>query len=216
MLYLIIPLSIFAAALLVVMGIVVRKMSYLRKLTPESHEVGDTMLHDFAPEVVDWLRGVPWRQYLHQTLVRIERSLLQARRAMSAVDRASIQVMQKVRRVGQQTARSHEVAVAQLEAEKQEKIQERDPDDIDLNDPEQLKAEEQRLIIAIAQNPKDPKLLSDLARVYMKMENFSDAAEALNAALRLDPENENFKKRLESAEKRKEQAAAEANKNIES
>lgn len=196
--YLLVPLSLALAAFIGIVIIVWRKMPYLRKLTPESHEVGDTILHDFAPEAIDWFRSVPWRQYLQNILGELEKLLRRIRLMMSTIDRASDTVLRTVRRAHQESARRQEQATAEHEAAKQEQAAE-DDEEINLNDPEQLKQEEQRLIVAIAQNPKEVGLYSDLARVYMKMRNFADAVEALEAAAKLEPENENFQRRLESA-----------------
>ena len=209
MLYLTIPLGIALVATLAAVVIVLRKMSYLRKLTPESHEMGDTVLHDYAPEAVEWFKGIPWRQYLHRVLATVEGFLDRVRTAMFSLGRASDSIMKSVRRAGQQAAKSHEVAVAQRVAEKEEKKkeEERDLDELDMEDPADLKAEEQRLIVAIAQNPRDPKLYSDLARVYMRLGSYTDATEALKEAVKLEPDNEEYGRRLERAKNRKAQAA---------
>ena len=79
-----------------------------------------------------------------------------------------------------------------------------------LADPDQLRQEEQRLIVAIAQNPKDADLYSSLARVYMRLQNYTDAVEALEAAHKLVPDDESIASRLERARKRKEKADQEA------
>ena len=199
MLFLTIPLILIAITLLGVVVVVWRKISFLRRLTPESHEFGESWLHDMAPEVVDWYRGVPWHQYLHNALVETEKFLRRVRLLFSAFERLSEQLVHKVRHVHQETAKQVQEHREQIEAEK---APESDPDEVDLNDPEQLKQEEQRLIVTIAQSPKEASLYSDLARVYMKMRNFSDAVEALATAAKLEPENESYAKRLESAKKR--------------
>jgi tetratricopeptide (TPR) repeat protein len=87
---------------------------------------------------------------------------------------------------------------------------EEEPDEIDMEDTEQVRQEEQRLIVAIAQNPKDAQLFSQLARVYMRLQNYGDAVEALTAATKLVPDDEMMAKRLERARRRKEKAEMEA------
>lgn len=210
MLYLTIPFGIALVAAIVLVVMVWRKMPYLRKLTPESHEVGDTVVHDLAPEAVDWLRGIPWRQYLHRTLAELEGWLTRLRTAMFALGKVSDTALKSVRRAGQQAAKSHEVAVTKLEEEKKEREQvvERDLDEVDMDDPEELKAEEQRLIVAIAQNPKDHALYSDMARVSLRLHSYQDAVEALEQAVRLEPGNEQYLKRLERAKRKRDEAAA--------
>jgi cytochrome c-type biogenesis protein CcmH/NrfG len=75
-----------------------------------------------------------------------------------------------------------------------------------MDDPEQLRAEEQRLIVEVAQNPKDHQLYSDLARVYMRLRVYTDAVEALQQALKLEPGNEQYLRRLERAKRKRDEA----------
>lgn len=206
--FLIIPFSLALVSLLVITVIVWRKMPYLRKLTPEAHEMGDTILHDYAPELIDRVKTVPWRQYVQNTLVEFEKALRRGRLLMSSLDRASDKVIKKVRRVHEETGRQHEQIVAERKEEAAR--QEEEPDEIDMEDPDQLRQEEQRLIVAIAQNPKDVDLYSGLARVYMRLQNYADAVEALSAATKLSPEDEAIKTRLERARQRKDKSDKDA------
>ena len=61
---------------------------------------------------------------------------------------------------------------------------------------EDMKKEEQRLIIEIAKNPKDFKLYEILGDVYLKTNNLSDAKESYEAAIELNPHNEELQKKL--------------------
>ena len=63
------------------------------------------------------------------------------------------------------------------------------------NNAETWKREEQRLIIEIAKNPKDSKLYGLLGELYVKMGDYSDAKESFEAAIELDPANEELKKK---------------------
>jgi len=207
--FIIIPLSLSLVALIAATVIVWRKMPYLRKLTPESHEVGQTLLHDFAPELMEWIAGIPWRRFVHNVLVEFEKILRWGRVLMSSVDRASDRFIRRVRRVHEETARQQEEIRVQREEELIAR-QTEEPDELDMDDPEQLRAEEQRLIVAIAQNPKDALLFSRLARVYMRLESYADAVDSLKAAAKLAPDDESIAKRLERAQRRLEKQAAEA------
>jgi tetratricopeptide (TPR) repeat protein len=208
MLFLTIPLGLALGSLVVITVVVWRKMPYLRKLTPESHEVGETVLHDFAPELIAWIHSIPWRQYVHNVLVEFEKALRRGRLLMSSLDRVSDRVIRRVRRVHEETARQHEQIVTERKEEAAR--QEEEPDEIDMEDPDQLRQEEQRLIVAIAQHPKDVDLYSRLARVYMRLQNFTDAVEALTAASKLAPDDELLKTRLDRARQRKEKADKDA------
>lgn len=214
--FLIIPSSLALAALLVVVVIVWRKRTYLRKLTPEAHTFGETIVHDFAPELMAWVESVPWRRFVHNLLVEIEKVLRKARLLMSSLDQASDKVIRKVRTVHQATAKQHKEIVAQRQEEVAKMAEQtEEPDELDMDDPEQLRQEEQRLIVAIAQNPKEVSQYVRLARVYMRLENFGDAIEALQAAAKLDPEDEVIAKRLERARKlREKQIEQEASQSV--
>ena len=61
---------------------------------------------------------------------------------------------------------------------------------------EKQKKEEHALIIEIAKNPKNPELYKKLADIYILTENFADAAEALETALKLDPEDKKTEVKL--------------------
>ncbi len=184
------------------MVIVWRKKAFLRKLTPETHEVGESWLHDMAPEVVDWYRGIPWHHYVQSTMLEVEKFLRRIRLWFMAVDRMSEQLVREVRRVQHQAGQQALEHQEQLQAAKEEKEEEHDADEVDMDDPEQLAREEQRLIVAIAQSPKEAALYSDLAKVSMKMKNYEDAIEALTAASKLEPENTSYLRRREVAKKR--------------
>jgi tetratricopeptide (TPR) repeat protein len=206
--YLTIPLLLACIAFIGVWVIVWRKASFLRKLTPESHEVGHTWFHDMAPEAIEWFHGIPWKRYQQDVLVEFEKFLRRARLLFSTVDRMSEQLVRKVRRVNQETAKQVVAHQEQVQARKEAQEEEQDPDAIDMDDPEQLKQEEQRLIVAIAQDPKDAELYSDLAKVSMRMRNYADAVEAMEQAIKLEPGNEAYLKRLERARRKKEELAA--------
>ena len=195
--FLIIPLSLALVALIGITVVVWRKMPYLRKLAPESHPAGETVLHDYAPEFVQWVASVPWRRFVHNVLVEFEKVLRKGRLLMSSLDRMSDKVIRKVRVVHLATAKKEEAMIAQRQEEVAKQAEE--PDEIDMEDPEQLRQEEQRLIVAIAQSPKDVELYTRLARVYLKLGAYGDAVEALEAVLKLNPDDEATVKRLERA-----------------
>ena len=61
-----------------------------------------------------------------------------------------------------------------------------------------LKNEEERLIIEIAQNPKNAALYESLGDLYIEMSNFNDAKESFEAAIELNPQDESIKQKLSS------------------
>ena len=68
-----------------------------------------------------------------------------------------------------------------------------------VNELESFRKEEQRLIIEIAKNPKDAKLYDVLGGLYIKMGEYNDAKESFEAAIELDPANEDLKKKRSQA-----------------
>ena len=66
---------------------------------------------------------------------------------------------------------------------------------------DQLKKEEQTLIVEIAKSPKDVDLYKKLADIYIEMGNNEDAHEALSAAYNLKPGDEELSKNLEKIKK---------------
>ena len=134
---------------------------------------------------------------LHNTLVEFEKLLRKGRLLMSSLDRMSDKVIRKVRTVHQETAKQEQVITAQRQEDQARMTEE--PDEIDMDDPEQLRQEEQRLIVAIAQNPKEVDQIIRLARIYVRLEAYQDAVEAFEAAAKLSPENEVLQKRLKRA-----------------
>ena len=201
MLYLTIPLGLALLAVIGALVIIWRKMPYLRKLTPEAHEMGQTWLHDMAPEAIDRYKGIQWQEYKRSFLVELEKFIRRIKLMVSSVDRASDALVRKVRRGHQKAAQQVQEQQAQIESAAREE-EEKEPDELDLGDPEQLKMREQALIVQIAQDPKDAQLYGELSRIYMKLRNYGDAIESLKAALKLEPESEVFKRRLEAAQKR--------------
>ena len=56
-----VPLLIIAGAAVALAFITWRKWPFLKKLEPDAHAVGDSFVHDLAPEAIERARGVDWR-----------------------------------------------------------------------------------------------------------------------------------------------------------
>src|SRR3989344_7164044 len=87
--------------------IVRRKMPYLRKLSPEAHEVSDNIFEDFFPELISWYNQIPWHQYRQTSLQELEKGLRWMRLAFLKIDHASARLIQKIRRTHQATQLEH-------------------------------------------------------------------------------------------------------------
>lgn len=196
-----IPLLVAVLSLVGIAVIVQRKMPYVRRLNPEAHPAGESVWHDFFPELIDGVRSIHIAEYKKAVLIELEKLLRRVRIVFSAIDRMSDSLIKAVRQEHLDTAMDHEQAPERLLAQTrpeeptpkpEPKLKKRS------GSSEELKLREQELIIAIAQDPKDVQRYQELARVYVDLENFADARESLEAALKLEPENREVKEQLES------------------
>ena len=182
-----VPLVLIGISVIGIAFIVRRKFAYLIKLSPEAHEVSDNIFEDFFPELIKWFSQIPWHQYRQSSLQELEKGLRWMRLAFMKIDHASVRLIQKVRRThisnhleytaSVQSETSTEVAVPEHMTIVAEPTQ------------EDLKGQEQQLIIEIAQDPKNAGLYEKLGDLYLKMDIISDAKEAYEAGLGFGPDN---------------------------
>ncbi|OGN17523.1 MAG: hypothetical protein A3C88_01120 [Candidatus Yanofskybacteria bacterium RIFCSPHIGHO2_02_FULL_50_12] len=179
--FIIVPLTLIIGSLAGIAIIVYRKLPYLKKLTPESHEVGVSMIHDLFPELVDWITRFDLQEYKQQSLRELEKMLRKLRVASLKIDNLADLLIKRIRKV-HLSRHLEQVAEKSAELEPVESKVE--------SLANQWKAQEQKLIVDIAQNPKDPHLYEVLGDLYMKINNMADAKEAYEAALGLIPNDE--------------------------
>jgi len=187
--FIIIPAVLIGLSLVGISVIVARKMSYLRKLAPEAHELGPTIWHDLFPEVIGGVKRVEAREYGTAWLRELEKFLRKMRLMFSQVDRLSGALIRRVRK-------AHQKSDMLPPAEPAAPVVEVTPVEPKVATPEELKAEEQRLIVEIAQDPKNLDLYVELGAVYMAMQNFADAKESYSAALALRPDDSSLQRKL--------------------
>ena len=200
--FILIPIAVAVVALIGAGIIVGKKITYLRKLNPESHEVGVSLWHDMFPEAINTANKIQVREHWSHWLTELEKVLRQTRVWFSKLDRWWAGIINRVRTAREdsmpedaQTSLVDEVAsVPSVEpsvriVNKKSKL-----------DPQKLKEEEQRLIVEIAQNPKDGLLYETLGDVYVQMGNFNDAIESFKAAISLNPEDQGLKNKLSQVE----------------
>ena len=178
--------------------IIFRKMPYLNKLNPETHPpvqmgvLGD-FLTDLFPEFSEGTKSLKLKKYGHLWLIEVEKLLRRLRVASLKMDRMSESWIKRIRRRGHgfRTATSavgEKVGIMETHVFKSQLAPK-----ITLED---MKREEQGLIIEIAKNPKNAKLYETLGDLYVKMNNFSDAKESFEAAIELNPNSETLQKKL--------------------
>ncbi|MDP2647854.1 MAG: tetratricopeptide repeat protein [Candidatus Yanofskybacteria bacterium] len=198
--YFIIPLSIIGLSALAILIIVWRKVPYLKKLTPDAHEMGETFWHDMFPEVVQEFRKVPLNDARNIWLKETEKLLRKIRLMFSKFDRVSSTMIHRMRK-------------EELKAEIENPVQEQKNQKPTIGDiysqpkserevAEALRLEEQHLIVEIAKDPKNANLYVQLGEVYMNMNDFTDARDSFKAAHDLDPEDQSINKKLSAVAKK--------------
>ena len=200
--YVIIPLLLALAAMLGIAAVLLRKLSYLQKLHPESHSLGKSIAHDMFPELIDSIQRIRLKEYLNKMLVEIEKLLRKIRLLLSAIERLSDLLIRKIRQVHKKNANNqssnenlHELATSPSQktgiSNIHTKIKRKKS-----ADPTILKQQEQELIILIAKDPKNVELYGHLSDVYVRMGNLTDAQESLQTALKINPSNEDLAQKL--------------------
>ncbi|MEK7195042.1 MAG: tetratricopeptide repeat protein [Patescibacteria group bacterium] len=200
--FILIPIAVVIVALIGVGIVVGKKFTYLRKLNPESHEVGVSLWHDMFPEAIDTANKIQVREHWSSWLAELEKALRQTRVWFSRLDRWWAGVINRVQTAKEESMPEESQAQPAGEAaptitvepsvrivSKKAKL-----------DPQKLKSEEQRLIVEIAQNPKDGELYETLGDVYVQMGNLTDAIESFKAAISIRPEDPNLKNKLSQVE----------------
>jgi hypothetical protein len=198
-LFVIVPLAIVVVAVIALTVLVWRKWPYLKKLEPESHRVGDTFLHDLAPETVDRFRTFSWKALWRRVLLVLDETLSTIRAFFVRIDRASARLMKSVRR-------THETVEREQQRDEERRTEPEPEPRVDEERSRQeaeqarLKQREQQLIVDIAQDPKQVERYKELSSVYKRLGAKQDAAEVLRAALKVEPDNEDLKRTLEQLE----------------
>jgi len=187
-LYIIIPLLLIAGSLLGVTIIVRRKMPYLRKLSPEAHQVGDSILRDYFPELVAWFRSIKWHENRQAALRETEKFLRRMRLVFLKFDHLSERLIKKVRKV--HLSSDFKAKTENVSLNKEVPAAPQGGTAPALETPESLKAREQELIIEISQDPKNASLYETLGDLYLKINSDIDAREAYEAALAIEPNNQ--------------------------
>ncbi len=196
--FILVPLMLILASVIGISVIVFRKMPYLNKLTPETHvsahsgagKIGLDFMNDLLPEFSGVFQSLKLREYGNVWLLELEKFLRRLRLFSLKIDRVSESWIKKIR-----NGNSSGTTVSPL-AEKAEEASVIKPQPVPKMTLEEMKREEQRLIIAIAKSPKDYQLFESLGDLYVKMKSFSDAKESFEAAIELNSQNEDLQKKL--------------------
>jgi len=180
--FFIIPISVIIFCLAGVSFIVSRKWSYAKKLTPDSHQFSETIFHDFFPELFNLTNSSKLKEYRQSFLKEIEKLLRRLRVASLKIDYTSDSLIKRIRKVHVANTIEQET-LDNIELDKNEAIN---------SEEDRLKKQEQDLIIEIAKNPKEFNLYDKLGDLYLQMNDSTQAQEAYEAALALDPNNQDL------------------------
>ena len=175
--------------------IVWRKMPYLRKLTVTDVQSGQSIWSDLFPELANGVNSTRLKHYRGVWLLELEKVLRRLRVMSMKMDRTSDSLIKKIRSVTERrhpsTGASGSTASPSVVLKTEEQTKQATIDE--------MKKEEQKLIIEIAKNPKNSSLYEVLGDLYIKMSNFADAKESYEAAIELNPQKEELKKKHSQA-----------------
>ncbi len=190
------PLATFLISITAIFWLAARKFVYLKKLAPGVIDnldvVQESFWAEFFPEAAQHLKMAKLREYGAAILAEFEKFLRRLRLISLRVD---IFMSQLVHRVRKSNARREETLGKEAESEAEKDISR--PVRTGDAKKQDLKEEEQRLIIEIAKNPKDAELYKKLCQVYLKTGDNGDAFESFKKALELNPEDVETKAKLE-------------------
>ena len=211
--YILIPIALILISFIVVLAIVLRKRSYIDKLfvlNAAGTESGSGISVDrsfnwsaygaeFYPEIKTLLDKFKFHEYKTLWLTEAEKLLRRTRLLSLRVDRLSDTLIKKIRRSHVNGKLNNSTPVITTTQEATDSFLKQSTVKQESVSPNFLKNEEQRLIIEIAKNPKNPALYDVLGDLYAEMNNFMDAKESYEAALELNPASEVVKQKLSFA-----------------
>lgn len=192
--YILVPLIIILISAAVMAAVIWRKFPYLKKLPIDAAVPESRVLEGFLPEVYHFFKKADFGFYRGLFFKELEKFLRRLRVVSLKIDSFTKQLIDKIRVNGTKKKTQH-LTPQQEEKEEVVAVSSR------MSLEEKQKAEEHVLIIEIAKNPKNPELYKKLADLYILAENFSDAAEALETALKLDPEDKKTAAKLRAVQK---------------
>jgi len=199
--YLLTPILLVFLSLCGILFIVWRKRLYIRKLVAVDvpNQNGSTSLSnkeflgrlskEMFPEMMEQAGNIKFNEYKDAWLVEAEKFLRRLRLLSLRMDRLSATLIHKIRNV-------YDKPEVLVETKPTEQTIVAPPVRVEEKTNEEIwKKEEQKLIIEIAKNPKDSKLYDLLGDLYIKMGDYTDAKESFEAAMELDANNEELKKK---------------------
>ena len=212
--FLLIPILLILGSFVGIGAIVYRKKPYFLKLASLnqpaqtngyieiSQKTGFSWRengNEFFPEAQSFIENLNLRNYRASWLIEAEKFLRRTRLLSLKFDRLSDSLINKIRRVSLGLRFKHEEAKSSPIIDEpviDESKSEESATSLKSQSAAFLKNEEERLIIEVAKNPKDPNICEALGDLYAEMSNFTDAKESYEAAIELNSQNEDLKKKI--------------------
>ena len=196
--YLLVPLILILTSSGGILFIVWRKLPRLKELAEAKSSNGSTggggwrvLAYDLCPEIWNWAGSINVKGYTEMWLVEAEKLLRRLRLISLKMARFSGFLIKKIRK-RTYSGNGASFSVAEIGKDKQEI-------ETKIDDKAELKKSEQRLIMEIAKNPKNTALYEELGDLYAKMGEHRDAKESYEAAIELNSNSEELKKKLSQA-----------------
>ncbi|MBI2064396.1 MAG: tetratricopeptide repeat protein [Candidatus Yanofskybacteria bacterium] len=143
------------------------------------------IFYDLCPEIWNWVKSIKVREYKEMWLIETEKLLRRLRLVSLKIDRFSDSLIKKIRK---QTHPGNGLTFSIEEVKDDQGLKAED-------DKIEFRKNEQRLIIEIAKNPKNAVLYEELGDLYSESGDYRDAKESYEAAIELNSNNENLKKK---------------------
>lgn len=195
-----IPLLLALASVGGIAYIVLRKSGKLTELASQSLD-GPTaglwkgLASEMWPEFVYWFKEGKFQEYKENALIETEKLLRRLRLASMKFDRTFDSMIKKIRtktaddevkfpKEAEQPSADSTLVGPTVTVEKQALSK------------DELKKSEQKIIMEIAKNPKNPLLYEELGDLYVKLGEFTDAKESFEAAIELSQNKDALQKKL--------------------
>lgn len=185
MTFLLIPLSIMLGSALGITMIIWRKWPYLKKLD-QAESVTKTSLGGFLKsEFVASMQALKLKEHKERFLAESEKVLRRLRVVLLKIENSVSHLLEQFQAAkrNQSNGKQEELPASPTIFPEQSSVFTPSSELRGLD----WKIQEQQLILQIAQNPKEIKLFKKLALLYMKTKQWQDASDALNEALKREP-----------------------------
>lgn len=196
--FILIPLILLFVSVAAIFWVVSRKFTYLKKLDPNTPEFSSEADGSFwlalFPEIPGLAKKINPRSFFVNFLAEFEKFLRKLRLISLKIDSLTNSLIGRVRK----TTRGYEEKIIQQKQEKERaEFESAAVAAVIQGTAKDFKNEEQRLIIEIAKNPKNPELYKQLGELYLSEDVLDDARESFKKAVELDPNDAQSRGKLE-------------------